>query len=306
MIPGLQEVAAAAEGYSAQAMRWLNEFLLDQWKAHRSELIYAGVALVWTLVRAMGKTVVSGQTGLKFSFGRATREVGPGFYPLIPFLQVIRTVPTRSRTLDLPSQRVTTDDGLVFDVDANLVYRVVDVRRALIEIDHLERGMLQVLALSVQELLRHRSRAKLYASAELDRELSQRMARQIAVWGVEVEHAGFPSLRPSPETLRVTQMASLGGERRSALGSLVRGDAGTRAGLALLGSPTRIQTRTHMLAERHRGQRHRRRMLWLVRDAASRIKAAQERARERQGYFARRAREERERKQARKAALASA
>ena len=83
------------------------------------------------LVRAMGVTIESGQTGLLFSFGRARRTLAPGFHPLIPFLQRVRRLPTRSRTLDMPAQRVVTLEGLVYHVDANLVYRVIDVRKAL-------------------------------------------------------------------------------------------------------------------------------------------------------------------------------
>ncbi|HVS17291.1 MAG TPA: SPFH domain-containing protein, partial [Planctomycetota bacterium] len=196
---------------------WARRIGVWIWEDHKSEFFYAALAVVWTVVRAMGKTVESGQTGLKFSFGRAVAVVEPGFHPLIPFLQVIRTLPTRSRTLDLSAQRVVTDEGLVFEVDANLVYRVVDVRRALIEIDDLVRGMHQVLALSVQELLRPRGRAELYASDALDGELSRRMAERLEPWGVAVEHAGFPSLRPSAESLRITQLGRLGGERAAAL-----------------------------------------------------------------------------------------
>jgi regulator of protease activity HflC (stomatin/prohibitin superfamily) len=289
-------VDPAPASYAARTLEFLRQWLDGVWEDHRHEFIYAGLAVISALVRAMGKTVESGNTGLKFSFGRATREVGPGFYPLIPFLQIIRTLPTRSRTLDLPAQRVTTDDGLVFEADANLVYRVVDVRRALIEIDDLERGMLQVLGLSVQELLRHRSRGALYASAELDGELSARMAERLAAWGVEVEHAGFPSLRPSLETTRVTQLASLGAERRLVLDQLTARGVSLDSSLALLGSPVRFVTRTKHLAARHRELSRLRRTAFLLREAQARMRAERLAARKREGFFMRRAREERERK----------
>lgn len=274
--------------------RWL-------WEDHRSEFFYAGVALVWSVVRAMGKTVESGQTGLKFSFGRAQRVVEPGFHPLLPFLQVIRTVPARSRTLDLPAQRVVTDEGLVYDVDANLVYRVVDVQRALIEIDDLTQGMLQVLALSVQELLRHRARGELYASAELDGELSRRMAERLEPWGVAVERAGFPSLRPSRETLRVTQLTNLCAVRREALARLVENGVQAQSALALVSPAPRAVSRTKVLLERARGRGAQRRRAWLLRGAQHETQRRAVRARERENVLQRRARRERERRRERAA-----
>jgi regulator of protease activity HflC (stomatin/prohibitin superfamily) len=278
---------------------WTRRIARLVWEDHKSEFFYALAAVVWAVVRAMGKTVESGQTGLKFSFGRAVRVVEPGFHPLIPFVQVVRTLPTRSRTLDLPAQRVVTDEGLVFDVDANLVYRVVDVRRALIEIDDLVRGMQQVLALSVQELLRPRARAELYASEELDTELSRRMAARLEPWGVAVERAGFPSLRPSRESLRITQLVRLGGERAAALGRLREHGVDPTAALALAGTAPRALIRSRVLAARGRVQRHARRRAWLVRQAAAQLARELSESRKREGPFARHARRERERRRAR-------
>ncbi len=235
---------------AADAAGLAGSILQKIWEDYRTEFFYALVAVVTAVVRASGRTVLSGNTGLRFSFGRAGMEVGPGFHLLLPFLQVIRTLPTRSRTIDLPEQRVTTLDGLVYEVDANLVYRVVDVRKALIEIDELERGMLQVLGLSVQEVLRGRSRGELYASEALDRELSQRMAERLTIWGVEVERAGFQTIHPSRETTRVTQLAALGAERVQALRSFEAAGVDTATGIALLGRTGRILTRRRLLAER--------------------------------------------------------
>ena len=226
------------------------------WDNYYEELRYVAIFTAFALVRAAGKTVQTGQTGLKFSFGRATKLCEPGFYPLVPFLQVVRVVATRDRTLDLPQQRVTTFDGLVYDVDANLVFRVVEVRKALIEIDDLDRGMYQVLGLGVQAVLRGRERASMHVSDELDRELAARLTERLAAWGVEVQRAGFTSIRPTERTLRVTQLASVTGERGRMLAALESQGLARRAALGLLGPhqgvPARRTKRLQRLARARR------------------------------------------------------
>lgn len=212
------------------------------------------VGAFMALLRASGKTVVTGQTGLKFSFGRATRVLEPGFHPLIPFLQKVRVLPTRSRTLELEDQRVATLDGLVFVVRATLVWRVVDVRRALIMIDELEQGMRQVLVLSVQELLREATRATLRDRENLDTELERRMAERLRVWGVEVERAGFPSITPSERSLRITQLEKRLAARRQALALF---ELPTELAITLLG--TRTMPRRRGLRARRREAAARRR-----------------------------------------------
>ena len=217
------------------------------------------IALI-SLGKATGMTVKSGHTGLLFSFGRAKQEITPGFRWLIPFLQVVRTVPTRQRTLDLPAQRVTTLDGLVYLVDANIVFRVVDVRKALIEIDDLLKGMRQVLVLSVQEVLRNTERDSLRVAEKTDKALEKAMAVLLEPWGVEVINAGFTSITPSPSTLPLVQ---LGMRVKTRARSLKQLNEHLPEGLSLplLGTPQRIITRSQVLTEReivrrrHRGVR---------------------------------------------------
>ena len=225
----------------------IGDLLKYIWTDHIQEMSYFTIAAVVAIVRAAGKTVQSGQTGLKFSFGRATRVLEPGFYPLIPFLQIVRIVATRDRTIDLPQQRVTTLDGLVYDVDANVVFRVVDVRKALIEIDDLDRGMYQVLGLGVQEVLRQRERGSMHVSTDLDQSLASTLAERLSPWGVEVQRAGFTSIKPTERTLRVTQLSASVRERLRSLGQLEAAGVSHRAALPMLGLQRFPSTRTKQL-----------------------------------------------------------
>jgi hypothetical protein len=212
------------------------------------------------LVRAMGVTIESGQTGLLFSFGRARRTLAPGFHPLIPFLQRVRRLPTRSRTLDMPAQRVVTLEGLVYHVDANLVYRVTDVRKALVEVDHLEKGMYQMLGMGIQEVLRQATRDELRETADLDKRLADNLARRLAAWGVEVERAGFPSITPSPRTLRITQLASLTDERQHITDIFAKGGLASGPRLGLVGTRHMPRSRTRHLRRQETEHRRLRRI----------------------------------------------
>lgn len=218
---------------------WIGPFLTGIVREYTRELVYAGIGLGWVTLRATGITVQTGQTGVKFSFGRFQRTLEPGFHLMIPFLQIALPVPTRSRTLDLPAQRVTTFDGLVYEADANLVFRIVDPRAALVEIDDLDRGMVQMLGLGVQEVLRAAGRERIARWDGLDRDLEQNLARRLEPWGVAVEKAGFTSVTPSQRTLRVTQLRRTVEERRRALGCLAQSadeELGLGRALELLGT----------------------------------------------------------------------
>lgn len=241
---------------------WLVETLEDH--------AYLLVPVLYSIVRATGVTVQSGTTGLLFSFGRAKKLVPPGFRMLIPFLQVVRIVPTRQRTMDLPSQRVTTFDGLVYFADANLVYRVVDVQKALIEVDDLLNGMRQMLVLAVAEVLRGAQRTSFQRSADLDDALSVAMARRVEPWGIEVERAGFTSITPSPKTLRLTQLSRRVGARRAGFEALSTGVPRSLA-LPLLGTSQRVLARSRWGREQEVVRRRARRVARLFRRTESKL-----------------------------------
>lgn len=223
---------------------------------------YAAFAAVYGLARAMGVTVQSGNQGLLFSFGRAKEVLEPGFRFLVPFLQVARIVPSRDRTLDLADQRVATLDGLVFRVHATLVWKIVDVRKALIEIGDLEQGMRDSLAISVWEVLYERERAELRVSEEVDRELAEKMARRLEPWGVFVERAGFQSIAPSPRTLALLQLRERVRERERTAGLIAAGTdalpgASGGAALGLVGVPNFPRRRQRRALRRELDLRYR-------------------------------------------------
>ena len=74
----------------------MDEILRGLFNELRDEFMIVVVGAVAAIVRAMGVTIDSGQTGLLFSFGRAKRELHPGFHLLMPFVQRARRMPTRS------------------------------------------------------------------------------------------------------------------------------------------------------------------------------------------------------------------
>lgn len=239
-------------------------WLFDELEAQIRQHPYAAALAVYGVVRATGVTVQSGNQGLLFSFGRATRLLEPGFHLMIPFLQVARVQPSRSRTIDLQDQRVATLDGLVYQVHASLVWRIVDLRSALVEIDDMTRGMRDALAVSVWEVLKDLDRESLRRSEELDQALAARMEERLRAWGIVVERAGFQSIAPVGPTLRLVQLREQTVERERAARSLTSSGLAAGASIGLVGTSQMPARRAWRAMHREAASRHhraRRRML---------------------------------------------
>jgi hypothetical protein len=216
----------------AATVRWFLDAVMEYAREHPLQTAIAVLAFI----RLWGTTVQSGSKGVLFAFGRVRKELEPGFHPLLPIVHTVRKTPVRSITLELPPQQLTTADDLVYDVRANLVYRVADPSVALVQVVHLRAAIEAVVAVIVQDMVRGRTRAELLAREGLDAELAARAAEKLRRWGVAVEQAGFQSIAPTHRTLRLTQLALLAEERHRAVAEYVRHGLAPTTAVALLGA----------------------------------------------------------------------
>ena len=157
--------------------------------------------------------VYDGQHALKFTLGRAQNVVGPGVHFKFPIIQRFRVIETKDTTIDLEPQIIQLKDDLVYEVGAKVVYQIVDLRKALIEIDNLVTGLKNRLVLSVQRVVRAQDRASIremkpmIAAVQADLEVIE------DEWGVKFHEFGFSTFSPTPETLEITQLQKLAEEK---------------------------------------------------------------------------------------------
>lgn len=226
-------------------------FLLNVWRValDQAKKRPAGVVVIaLAIMRMFGTTVQTGTAGVLFSWGRARKVLEPGFHPLIPIVQLVRHTPVRSVTLDLPRQRIATGDGLVYDVDTTIVYRVEDPITAAVAIDSVRLGIVTLVPLLVHDLLREQTRETLTARQELDHELTVRARLALARWGLHIETAGMSTIAPTRPTVRLTQLSARVAERLR----LLRETGETSIAIALTTAVQAPQGKPRARYRRHR------------------------------------------------------
>jgi regulator of protease activity HflC (stomatin/prohibitin superfamily) len=157
--------------------------------------------------------VYDGQHALKFHLGRALGVVGPGVHFKIPIIQRFQVQPTKDTTLDLEPQVIQLSDELVYEVGAKVVYQIVDLRKAVIEVDNLVEGLKNRLVIIVQNVVKAQDRNSIRDMARMVDEVKQALRPVEEQWGVKVHEFGFSTLSPTPETLEITQLQKLANEK---------------------------------------------------------------------------------------------
>ena len=163
--------------------------------------------------------VYDGQHALKFTLGRAQGIVGPGIHFKWPIVQRFRVEETKDTTLDLVDQVVLEldhlglEDDLVYEVSAKLVYQIVDLRKALIEVDDLVAGLRNRLTMAVQRVVRAQDRVSILELEQMVAAVVRDLAPVCDQWGIRIHEFGFSDISPTPATLEVTQLRLLAEEK---------------------------------------------------------------------------------------------
>src|SRR3954470_21048809 len=159
--------------------------------------------------------VYEGQHALKFHLGRAIGVVGPGVHFKIPIVQRFQVEPTKDTTLDLEPQVIQLSDELVYEVGAKVVYQIVDLRKAVVEVDKLVEGLKNRLVIIVQNVVKAQDRRTVREMARMVDEVKRAIRPVEDQWGVKVHEFGFSTFSPTPETLEITQLQKLANEKLS-------------------------------------------------------------------------------------------
>lgn len=178
--------------------------------------------------------VYDGQHALKFTLGRAQEVVGPGVHWKWPILQKFKVEETKHTTLDLEPQTIQLADDLVYEIDCKVMYQIVDLRKAMIEIDDLVMGLKNRVVLAIQGVVRRRDRRTIRESASIVAEIKTDLVALEEQWGVRILQLGFSNISPSPTTLEITQLELLAREKLALYGRLREAGLGDASSVALL------------------------------------------------------------------------
>jgi regulator of protease activity HflC (stomatin/prohibitin superfamily) len=178
--------------------------------------------------------VYDGQHALKFTLGRAGKVVGPGVHWKWPIVQKYSVKETKDTTIELEPQTIQLQDDLVYNVGARSVYQIVDLRKAMIEVDNLVTGLKNRMVLAVQRVVKMQDRQSI---RDLPTMVSQVKAELGAIeeqWGIKIHEFGFSTFSPTPETLEITQLRKLSEEKLTLFQQLRSAGLGTEAAVALI------------------------------------------------------------------------
>jgi len=127
------------------------------------------------------------ERGTIFLLGKFYKVKGPGIIIVIPGIQKMVKVSLRTVVMDVPPQDIITKDNVTVKVNAVVYFRVLDPRKAIIEVEDFLYATSQICQTTLRSILGQSQLDDLLANREeINIHLQRVIDEQTEPWGVKV------------------------------------------------------------------------------------------------------------------------
>ena len=152
-----------------------------------------------------------------FRLGRLLGIKGPGLVFIIPIIDKIIKLDLRTRVIDVPKQRVITQDNVTVDVDAVVYFRITDPQKAVVEVQRYDVATSLLAQTTLRDVLGQESLDHLLSKRdELNKSLQTIIDQGTDPWGIKVSAVTIRDVALPEEMLRaIAKQAEAEREKRS-------------------------------------------------------------------------------------------
>lgn len=209
-------------------------------------IIGIGVVILF-LIFSVIKILPEWQRGVVLRFGRFVGVRGPGLIILIPAVEQIKRVETRTITMDVPPQDVITLDNISLKVNAVLYFRITDPEKATLKVENYGEATYQLAQTTLRATLGQYQLDDLLAKRDkINHTLQDILDKETEPWGIKISKVEVKHIDMPKEMQRaMARQAEAERERRakviSAEGEFQRAEKLKEASQIISSSPAAIQ-----------------------------------------------------------------
>jgi len=178
-------------------------------------LVVAAIFIVIISIRQINQY----ENGIKFTLGKFSGTMKPGWNLVFPIIQSYAKVDMRVKAVDVPDQEAITKDNISVKVNAVIYYKISSAEKAILEVENFYYAVSQLAQTTMRNAV---------GQVELDELLSQRgkVSDNIRAvideasdpWGIKVDNVELKDITLPEEMKRVIgRQAEAERERRSVI-----------------------------------------------------------------------------------------
>lgn len=190
------------------------------------------------------------EKGLKFTMGRFSRIVEPGWRLVIPIFQSLVKVDMRIKAVDVPDQNAITRDNVSVRVNAVIYYKVSSAEKAVLEVENFFYAISQYAQTTMRNIVGEVTLDELLANRDkIAERIREIVDRETDAWGLKVNNVELKDVS-LPENMErtIAKQAEAEREKRAVIinseGELAASKNMAEAARALSAVPGALHLRT--------------------------------------------------------------
>jgi len=175
------------------------------------------VVFLLLILSAAVKIMAEYQRIVIFRLGRLAGIKGPGLVFIIPIIDRVIKLDLRTRVIDVPKQRIITNDNVTVDVDAVVYFRITDPQKAIVEVQRYDVATSMLAQTTLRDIVGQKNLDELLSQREeLNKSLQNILDVGTDPWGIKVSAVTIKDVSLPEEMLRaIAKQAEAEREKRS-------------------------------------------------------------------------------------------
>lgn len=190
------------------------------------------------------------ERGVKFTLGKFSKIMKPGWRIVFPIFQSFRKVDIRTKVDDVPEQEAITKDNVSVKINAVLYYKVFDASLAVLEVENFYYATAQLAQTTMRNIVGSVTLDELLSEREkVSTKIKEIIDKETDPWGIKVENVELKDISLTNEMKRVIARAAEAEREKQAVITKSEGEAEAADNLAkaaekLGNSPGALHLRT--------------------------------------------------------------
>lgn len=206
--------------------------------------------IIGIIVLSSIKQINQYQRGVKFTFGKFTSIMEPGWRIVLPIFQSMKKVDIRTKAVEVPDQEAMTKDNIQTRISAVVYYKVVDAAKSILEVENFFWAVSQLAQTSMRNVIGEVALDELLTKRNVVAERIKNLVDESTEdWGIDILSVELKDIKVPESMVRtMAKQAEAEREKRATIiaseGEVIAADNLAKAARTMSEVPGALHLRT--------------------------------------------------------------
>jgi len=183
------------------------------------ETFYTILGVVVAILIVCLKQINQYERGVKFTMGKFTSIMEPGWRLIVPVFQFYKKVDMRVKAVDVPDQKAITRDNVSVTVNAVIYYKVFSAEKAVIEVENFYYAISQYAQTTMRNIVGEVSLDELLSKRDqIAERIREIVDKETDAWGLKVNSVELKDVSlPADMERTIAKQAEAEREKRAVI-----------------------------------------------------------------------------------------